>query len=132
MAVAKACGATRIIAVDLVQSKLDFAKSYAATDVYLPPKKLPDEGKIEYSRRIAEAMKKELGIADMGPDAIDLALDASGAEACVETGLFVLKRGGTFVQVGLGVAEMVLPITTVLVRELVVKGAFRFGVSRYS
>jgi D-xylulose reductase len=36
MAVAKALGARRIIAVDIQQDRLDFAKSYAATDIYLP------------------------------------------------------------------------------------------------
>jgi len=36
MAVAKALGARRVIAVDIQQDRLDFAKSYAATDIYLP------------------------------------------------------------------------------------------------
>lgn len=36
MAVAKALGARRVIAVDIQQERLDFAKSYAATDIYLP------------------------------------------------------------------------------------------------
>jgi hypothetical protein len=36
MAVAKALGARRVIAVDINQERLDFAKSYAATDIYLP------------------------------------------------------------------------------------------------
>lgn len=36
MAVAKALGARRIIAVDIMQDKLDFALSYAATDAFLP------------------------------------------------------------------------------------------------
>lgn len=36
MAVAKALGARRVIAVDIQQDRLDFAKGYAATDIYLP------------------------------------------------------------------------------------------------
>ena len=36
MAVAKALGARRVIAVDINQERLDFAKSYAATDIYIP------------------------------------------------------------------------------------------------
>ena len=36
MAVAKSLGARRVIAVDINQERLDFAKSYAATDIYLP------------------------------------------------------------------------------------------------
>jgi predicted RNA methylase len=41
MAVAKALGARRVIAVDIQQDRLDFAKSYAATDIYLPVIFLP-------------------------------------------------------------------------------------------
>jgi len=41
MAVAKALGARRVIAVDINQERLDFAKSYAATDIYLPVRPLP-------------------------------------------------------------------------------------------
>lgn len=36
MAVARALGARRVIAVDIMQDKLDFAKQYAATDTFLP------------------------------------------------------------------------------------------------
>jgi threonine dehydrogenase-like Zn-dependent dehydrogenase len=36
MAVAKALGARRVIAVDINKERLDFAKSYAATDIYIP------------------------------------------------------------------------------------------------
>ena len=35
MAVARAVGARRVIAVDIMQEKLDFAQSYAATDAFL-------------------------------------------------------------------------------------------------
>jgi threonine dehydrogenase-like Zn-dependent dehydrogenase len=99
MAVAKAIGASRIIAVDIVPARLEFAKTYAATDAYLPLKPLEGESRMDYSRRNAENMKKELGIADRGPQAIDLVIDASGAEVSIQTGLFIAKAGGTFVQV---------------------------------
>jgi L-iditol 2-dehydrogenase/D-xylulose reductase len=36
MAVAKALGARRVIAVDIQKERLDFAKSYVATDVFMP------------------------------------------------------------------------------------------------
>ena len=62
MAVAKALGARRIIAVDIVPSRLEFAASYAATDVFKPPTTAPGESKIAYSARSAEVMKNELGL----------------------------------------------------------------------
>ena len=36
MAVAKGLGASRIVAVDINEERLNFAKGYAATDVYVP------------------------------------------------------------------------------------------------
>lgn len=99
MAVAKALGASRIIAVDIVPARLEFAKQYAATDVYLPVKPEADESKIDYSRRNAENMKKVIGIEDRGGNAIDLVIDASGAEVSVQTALYIAKAGGTVVQV---------------------------------
>ena len=99
MAVAKALGASRIIAVDINPARLEFAKSYVATDIYLPPAPDPNETKVEYSKRAAEGLKQALGIADRGPTAIDVVIEASGAEVSIQTALFVVKTGGTYVQV---------------------------------
>jgi D-xylulose reductase len=41
MAVAKALGARRVIAVDINQERLEFAKNYAATDIYIPVRSPP-------------------------------------------------------------------------------------------
>ena len=98
MAVAKALGAKRVIGVDIVKERLDFALSYAATDVFLPPKS-NGEKSVDYSKRVTDLMMKELDLEQRGPKAIDLVVDASGAEVCIQTGLFLVKFGGTFVQV---------------------------------
>lgn len=99
LAVAKALGAKRTIAVDIDQKRLDFAKGYAATDVWLPPKKNDGESMIDYSRRNSDEMKAKLGLTDRGPTSVDLIIEASGAAVCVQTGLFLVKTGGTFIQV---------------------------------
>jgi D-xylulose reductase len=99
MAVAKALGAHRVIAVDIMPERLEFAKGYAATHTWLPPKPEQGESRMDYSRRNADAMKKEFGIVDSGPGQIDLVIDASGAEVSIQTGCFIVKAGGTFVQV---------------------------------
>jgi len=103
MAVAKALGAQRIIAVDIVPQRLEFSKSYAATDTYLPPKPLEGETKFDYSKRNAEQMKQQLNIQDRGTNKIDLVIDASGAEVSIQTAIHIVKTGGTFVQVCNGI-----------------------------
>ena len=99
MAVAKALGASRIVAVDINEARLEFAKSYAATDVFVPPPPNAGESKVEYSERSAGMLKQALGIEDRGPTAIDVVIEASGAEVSIQTALFIVKTGGTYVQV---------------------------------
>ena len=101
MAVARAIGASRIIAVDIVESRLNFAKTYAATDVFQPPPFQAGESNIAYSQRSSGLLMETLGVEDRGDKAIDVVLDASGAEVCIQTGILIAKVGGTFVQAGL-------------------------------
>jgi len=132
MAVAKALGARRIIAVDIVPSRLQFAASYAATDTFKPPVPESGESKIAYSARSAEAMKKELGIDARGINAIDVVIDASGAEVSIQTGMYVAKIGGTFIQVGMGQPEIIIPMGTLLSKEITLRTSFRYGPGDYS
>ncbi|KAI0091981.1 xylitol dehydrogenase [Irpex rosettiformis] len=131
MAVAKALGASRVIAVDIIPSRLEFAKSYAATDVYLPPKPLEGETKLQYSARNAKTLMEQLDIEDRGHKAIDLVVDASGAEVSIQTGILVARQGGSYVQVGMGAPEIQIPVTTLLVKELNFSGSLRYGPGDY-
>jgi D-xylulose reductase len=76
MAVAKGLGASRIIAVDILPERLEFARGYAATDSYQPPPSNEGESNVDYSRRNAVQMKQDLGIASHGARAVDLVIDA--------------------------------------------------------
>lgn len=100
MAVARALGALRVIAVDIVPARLDFAHGYAATDVFQPPALEPGESKMEYSRRVVATLRKTLGVEERGPKGLDLAIDATGAETCIQMAFLAAKIGGTLVQVG--------------------------------
>ena len=103
MAVARALGAARIVGIDINQSRLDFAKTYAATDVFLAPK--PDPADCEcmsnmvYAKRTVKMMMAELGVEERGPTAMDFVIDASGAETCIQMAVLLAKYGGTFIQV---------------------------------
>ncbi|KAK0490889.1 xylitol dehydrogenase [Armillaria novae-zelandiae] len=131
IAVAKALGAARIIAVDIVQERLDFAKNYAATDVYLPPRFNPGETKIEYSKRNGDNLKAVLGITERGKNSLDLVIDASGAEVSIQTGFQVAKSGGTVVQVGMGTPDVPINMSMLANKELTYKGSFRYGPGDY-
>lgn len=100
MAVAKALGSRRIIAVDIQDERLAFAKSYAATDIWKSTKPQEGESKMDYARRQTYEMRDKLNIdLETGEESIDLVVDCTGAEVCIATGMYLAKDGGTYVQV---------------------------------
>jgi D-xylulose reductase len=99
MAVAKALGARRIIAVDIVEERLKFAKSYIGAATFKPPARQDSEPNLDYYSRIAKTLQRELEVEDRGPNSLDIVLDASGADASIYAGISVAKVGGSFVQV---------------------------------
>jgi threonine dehydrogenase-like Zn-dependent dehydrogenase len=112
MATAKAMGARKIIAVDIQESRLKFAGSYAATYTYLPEKReffffvmfsdenikglfwLAQEGEARttYSRRIAKDISERFGLTESGKEGIDLTIDCSSAEVSVLSKLLFSLR----------------------------------------
>ena len=118
-AVAKAFGAEKVVAVDIQEQRLEFAKKYAATGIFVPGKVSAEEN--------AERLLKEN---DLGEGA-DVVIDASGAEPSVQTGIHVARVGGTYVQGGMGKNEITYPIMAMCIKELNVKGSFRYGSGDY-
>lgn len=121
-AVAKAYGAKKVIGVDVVQSRLDVSKSYGVDHTFMPPRAEPGSDPMEHAEKVAEDMKKQL---DLGEGA-DVVLECSGAEPCVQLGIYTAKRGATFVQAGMGKEVIAFPITAVCTRGLVIKGSIRY------
>ncbi|KAI7183213.1 GroES-like protein [Hortaea werneckii] len=126
-AVAKAYGAKKVIGVDVVQSRLDFAKSFGADGTYLPPK--PEQGTdpVQHSERVAELIKKEFDLGE-GPDVV---IEATGAEPCIQAGVNLTKKGGIYCQAGMGKQNVVFPITTACIRALTIKGSIRYTTGVY-
>lgn len=119
-AVAKAFGASKIISVDIVKPRLEFAKEYAATGTY-------ESQKISASEN-AQRIKDEFDL----PNGADVAIDASGVEPSIQAAINVLRTGGRYVQGGMGRDECVFPIMAACVKELTVKGSFRYSTGDYA
>ncbi|KAK0732558.1 chaperonin 10-like protein [Apiosordaria backusii] len=118
-AVAGSFGATKIVQVDIVQSKLDFARSFAATHTYLSQRVSPEEN-----------AKNLLASAGLGKGA-DVVIDASGAEPSIQTSLHVVRMGGTYVQGGMGKSDINFPIMALCLKEVTARGSFRYGSGDY-
>ncbi|OBT67083.1 hypothetical protein VE03_04486 [Pseudogymnoascus sp. 23342-1-I1] len=118
-AVAKAFGATKVVSVDIQQGRLDFAKGYAATHTFMP-------------ERVAAEVNAEnlIKSADLGEGA-DVVIDASGAEPSIQASIHVVRRGGVYVQGGMGKPDITFPIMAMCTKEITMRGSFRYGSGDY-
>ncbi|GAA5842977.1 hypothetical protein JCM11251_007302 [Rhodosporidiobolus azoricus] len=131
-AAAKGLGAARVIAVDIQEARLQFAKDAGLVhDYFLPPKPSDGEAKEDYPRRQAKEMQERFGFTERGPAGVDYVFDCSGAEVCIQTAIYLLKHGGTLVQIGHGKPNVTLPLDVYLTHELTIKGSFRYGPGVY-
>lgn len=100
-------GCSRVIAVDLEDSKLELAKKFGA-DVGLNPKKCDV---------IQEVMKLT------GGRGADAAIEVVGASATVNTAIDVTRRGGSICLVGNLSPKVEMPLQKLVTRELSVYGS---------
>ena len=119
-AVARAFGASRIIAVDIQPSRLAFARQYAATSTFEP-------ARADVPEQNAERLCRENGI----PEGADVVIDASGAEPSIVTGIHCTRNGGIYVQGGMGKSDIIFPIMAACQKELTIKGSFRYSSGDY-
>jgi len=112
MLAAKAMGADAIIMTDISQSRLDFAKTVGATHVLLA-----DNDAQQTAKHIVET----LGYMP------DVSIECSGAESSIQATFYATVSGGIVVLVGLGRPLVSLPIVNAAVREIDIRGVFRYA-----
>lgn len=107
----KAMGVTKIIAVDVMEKRLNKALELAATDVI--------NGREQDT--VAEVMRLTGG---MGAD---LVIETAGTEITTRQAIQFAKKGSTIVLVGYSASgEMTLPMSLALDKELTFKTVFRY------
>ncbi|KAI1375646.1 GroES-like protein [Hypoxylon crocopeplum] len=118
-AVAKEFGASVVVSVDLLPNKLEVAKKLIGEEVskiWIPDSSLaPEEN--------AQQLKDLHGLGE----GAHVVIDATGAEPSVQTAMYTLQPGGTYVQAGMGKRKIEFPIAELCERELSIKGCFRYG-----
>jgi L-idonate 5-dehydrogenase len=105
---ARRAGAAEIVATDLTDFTLGMARA-AGADLALNTRAAP-EALAPFAR-------------DKGQ--VDVLFECSGSAAALASGLGVLRPGGIAVQVGMS-GDMTLPVQTITVKELTLRGTFRF------
>jgi D-xylulose reductase len=111
-------GAKKVILVDVQESKLEFAKKLLGDGCYtIKPE--TQQGPEEIARAVVE----RFGLGE----GVDAVVEATGAEICIQTGVHVLRKGGQYIQTGLGKTMVTFPIVTLSEKELHMHGACRYG-----
>lgn len=82
---------------------------------------------MEHAEKVAAEIKQHF---DLGEGA-DVVLECTGAEPCIQAGIYSAKKGGTYVQTGMGKENVVFPITTACIRALHIKGSIRYTTGCY-
>ncbi|KAI0433905.1 hypothetical protein F5Y09DRAFT_297811 [Xylaria sp. FL1042] len=119
-AVARAFGASTVVSADIVESKLEFARSFCSTHVYVSQRVAAEEN--------AANIRALAGSLEGGADVV---IDASGAEPSIQTCLHTVRNGGTYVQGGMGRSDITFPIMALCLKEVTAKGSFRYGSGDY-
>lgn len=117
-AVAKAFGASEVVVTDIVDSRLEFAKRYAGVKTYKMERISGEEN--------ARNIQSQCGVSTA-----DVVIEATGVAACINAGIFALKKGGVFVQAGLGASDIQFPVGELCSKEGVYKTSFRYGPGDY-
>lgn len=111
--VAKAMGASKVLITDLFPERLVVAKELGA-DFQLQVKK-GDEAK-----QLAKSVEDKLGVQP------HVTIECTGAESCVQTAVYATRPGGVVVVVGLGSEIVNFPLVNAAVREVDIRGVFRY------
>ncbi|CAH1797257.1 unnamed protein product [Owenia fusiformis] len=109
---AKAMGAATVCVTDIDEGRLKVAKTLGANHTVL------------VTSRDAKALASQ--VKECMDGKIDITIECSGAESSIQLGIFATKSGGVLVLVGLGPAEVKLPIVDAAVREVDIRGIFRY------
>jgi len=110
---AKAYGASKVIITDIVESRLKTAKELGADYTLLTQ---PGEEEEVIIKKIVDTLGCEPTVS----------MDCSGAEQSVRVAIQATRSGGVAVLIGMGKPEMTLPLASALIREVDIKGVFRY------
>ncbi|NWH74881.1 DHSO dehydrogenase, partial [Piaya cayana] len=100
------------VSPDLSSSRLQKAKEVGADFTIQVKNETPQE--------VASKVESLLGCKP------EITVECTGVQACIQAGIYATRSGGTLVLVGLGSEMVTVPIVNAAVREVDIRGIFRY------
>ncbi|EJC99198.1 GroES-like protein [Fomitiporia mediterranea MF3/22] len=133
-ALARAHGASRIVALDINPQRLHFAQSNGLADAtYCLPLSSNKGGKGGAPQTQEEKLlsAKENIMAALqtfdAPDGFDIVFECTGAETCIQMSVHACTPGGRVMLIGMGSPTVTLPLSAAATREVDLLGSFRYA-----
>jgi L-iditol 2-dehydrogenase len=119
-------GAKQVTIFDINEHRLAFAKEYLPQikTVQLPLASSDTEDVLAWSQELIEKLVAD-GTIDR--ELIDVCFECTGVESCIQMAMFSARRGGVVMLIGLGKGRALLPTEVMSVREVDVRGNFRYA-----
>lgn len=117
LAVARAIGVSPIIVTDVQPSRLAYAERMGADYTYQVNPRLTD---VDIARDIRALVDQE------GGAGVDYSLECTGIESSFRAAIMATKDAGTCCLVGVGKNDQTLPVNNFAMREVDIKGLFRY------
>jgi len=108
---AKAAGAGIVIVADIKAERLEVAKKIGATHII----------------DLTKTTDAVASVSAIVPGGVDAVIECSGAQSAITLAIRGARSGGVVVLVGLGAPEVSLPIVEAAVREVDIRGVFRYA-----
>ncbi|WKY09650.1 hypothetical protein Q1695_002197 [Nippostrongylus brasiliensis] len=113
MMTARAMGAKQVVITDLYQQRLELAKKLGAEHII----NVHDKNSSEVRDQVVNALGSEP----------DVTIECTGAQASMESAILATRPGGVIVMVGLGAPRVDLPIIDAAIKEVDIRGVFRYA-----
>lgn len=129
---ARASGATHVIAVDIEQGKLDFASQMDwATGTYCLPRgpRVSGADALAAAQTSWEGLKTSEAVQAVEglEDGFDAVFECTGVESCMQMAVMAAAPGSKVLFVGMGTPNLYLPTGPSLLREVDLIGVFRYA-----
>ncbi|CAM0136234.1 L-arabinitol 4-dehydrogenase [Umbelopsis sp. WA50703] len=113
LAVARAIGVGPIIITDMQESRLEYARKMGADFTY----------KVDPTKKDVEVAKEIRAMMGTAPD---YSLECTGVESSFRSAIMATRDGGCCCMVGVGKNDQLLPVNSFAMREVDIKGLFRY------